>query len=845
MAQAQDLYQAAGIQPSGPPDLYALTRGTAVSTAPDNTTNVFDDFLHSATGGLIDKADAAVQATGLLPGGVASDTTPSFGDRYHKDLTNIRAKYGDFEAVHPDQAYGAKAAGVVAPMLVMGPEAAASKTLAAAAAKSGATGAALGAAYGFGGTDDSSLGQDLAATGVGAAAGGVAGAALPVGLGIAAAPFRMGARAVTAFGKSGVDSSAGRILSGATTSAPKFEPAPLPGMDLTTGQASNDPGLLWLERSTRQATPQGAQLSADATSANNTAIRTGIGQLGNADADAGARMRDAVMAAQQPDSSATQVLNLAKSHLGGTGFYDTANALNTVRKGQSAPLYEAAMNNGPVISDRVNQFVADPILKQGIGQGLQIQRLESLAKGVPFDPKDYGITSFNEAGDPVISGVPNMRLLDAGKKGLDNIVEGYRNPITGKLALDQYGSAVNDVRANYVKALDDANPAYKAARAAWSGPSQSLDALNAGRNIFNPDSELTSQKISSLSPGDLDYHNIGVMRAIEDVANNSANGGASLNNLLAKPNVQQKLTAAFGSPEGFQQFRQRSAEILNPQTDIGKVTAMNNAGAFSLPTSGVADQFIRTGKGAPEAFQSYLNSIEVRPGQAPVTPGATARPTITQSGKTYDAAGIQAAQDAFSQKFLGTVTNAGTDQTGANLVSPAKMQKFLNDYSHVINSPLFAQPQRDLVGRIARATQMASRSATSQPPGGGSDTFQKLQGDKFIDALVGPGASKLVNIGGTLGGLALGAAHGPVEAVAGAFGGGKVADMISSLYNAPKAKVINLVTEAMHDPQLAQTLMQKASNGNAKLIAPPTRTKMLGILGAQAAQPAAQAFTAQ
>jgi hypothetical protein len=140
---------------------------------------------------------------------------------------------------------------------------------------------------------------------------------------------------------------------------------------------------------------------------------------------------------------------------------------------------------------------------------------------------------------------------------------------------------------------------------------------------------------------------------------------------------------------------------------------------------------------------------------------------------------------------------------------------------------------------------MANRTATARPPGGGSDTFQKLQGDKFIDALVGPGAGKLLGTLRTAGGAVAGATHGFGEMLMGAFGGEKLSGLLGNLYAAPRDKVVGLITEAMHDPQLAQALMMKGSNTNAKLMAPPLRSKISGILAGRAVQPGVEALTAQ
>lgn len=795
-------------------------------------------LAHGATFGLSDEIESGLAApvqygldtlTGknnlTLSDLVTGKQKPTLGDYYDANLANIRHGQETYAKEHPVLGTAGE---VLGGALDLNPEAATTalaKGLMPAIRQGAALGAGMGAASGFG-DESGGIENRLKGAALGGATGGIVGGAAPVAipwaLGASRDMMDMVSKAIAPWHGSlddFISSTAGRVLN--ETAGPggaHFAEAPLKDMALTTGQASDNPGMLWLERSLEQGSPEGARAAATSRTANNQAITKAIGDIGDLDADAAPAMRNAVVRSQPEESAADQVLGLARQHLGGNGFYDTSQSLNAARKAQSAPLYEEAMNNGPVISDRVNQFVDDPILKQGISQGLQIQRLESLAKGEPFDPKDYGITGFNDAGDPIISGVPNMRLLDAGKKGLDNIVEQYRNPITGKLNLDSYGNAVNQVRAQYVNALDDANPAYKAARAAWSGPSQSLDALNAGRNIFHPDSELTAQRIASLSPGDLDYHNVGVMRAIEDVANNSPNGASALNSLLAKPNVQDKLSAAFGSPEGFDAFQQKAADILNPQSDIGKVTSKNNAGAFTMPDSGVSDQFIRSGKGGPEAFNAYLDHVG------------------------DDPEGLQAARDAFAQKFLDQVQTTLPDHTGTPLVSASKVSNFLDNYDHVVQSKLFNDDQRDLIQRIADAADMSQRVARAGAKGG-SDTYAKLSGKTFLDVLIGPGASKLIPAAGAVAGHFSGVPGGAIGGyVAASMGESKLESL---LYGASRDKVMALVQEAINNPPLAKSLMETASSKAALKVPPAQRRLIYSILGYQFGKPVADNYSPQ
>ncbi|WP_298800095.1 hypothetical protein [uncultured Devosia sp.] len=696
---ADDLFSAAGIAPeASQTDLFKAIGPTAVRAAPDNRTNWFEDALHQATGGLSDKVEAALKASGELPGGVQEG---DFGDRYQKSLVNVRRDFGDYEAANPGWggAKSAKAAGVIAPMLIAGPEAAAAKTMGGAALRSGLTGAAVGGAYGFGSTDDTSLGQDLTATGLGAAAGGVAGAAMPVVTGIAKVPFRLAARA-NVFGKDGIETAAGRVINDTKTNGNVFEQAPLPGMHLTTGQSTGDAGLLWLERNVSQATPMGAQRAADANTANNGAVRNAIGTLGDTGSDASAAMSAAL------DRS-------------------WAN-----RKAANSAAWKAAdvSNTGGISGFQFNDF------------------MKKYVAGLPIPDQD--IVPQDVMG--------TIEKMGAAKTQNLSDVQAIRSRLGSMATMAARSGDTNTARV--LKGLADQTESFIDMKAANLG--QKLPLYNQARADT------------------------------------------------------REMKQAFDQPPA-----------------VRKALGVDSHGADRVPVSATADHFIRTGKGAREDFNAYLNAIATKDANGKVT---------------YDPDGLKAAQDAFTQKFLGQVSNAGLDANGQQLVSLAKMQKFLSDYGHVINSPAFTQPQRDLVGRIAKATQMANRTVNARPPGMGSDTFQNLQGDKFIDALIGPGASKLVNGVATMGGAAAGyLTEGKIGAVAGMFGGEKVAGLINKLYAAPRDKVVDLITEAMHDPQLAKDLMMKASNSNAKLLPPPRRAKIFGVLGAQTAQPAVKALTSQ
>lgn len=247
------------------------------------------------------------------------------------------------------------------------------------------------------------------------------------------------------------------------------------------------------------------------------------------------------------------------------------------------------------------------------------------------------------------------------------------------------------------------------------------------------------------------------------------------------------------------------------------VLGVDRYGEDKIPTSATAEAFIQpsTRKGAPEAFDSYMKAIG------------------------NDEAGLQAARDAFSAKFLDAVTGVQPDGGGDRFVKPGAVTKFLDQYDHVTSSPLFTDVQRDLMARIGQASDMAMRTVRGGAKGG-SDTFAKFASDRYLDVLIGPGASKLVpaltaSVGGAAGGVAgslFGGAGTAMGAGAGAFVGKEMGDqLLDRLYAAPRARVMDLLHEAFADPRMAQALMLRAAPGRSAYIAPAVRSKIMQILG--------------
>lgn len=702
-----DLYNEAGMAPSPP--------GQSLQAYhPGNDPGWFHDFLHQLP--LADKAVALGQASGILDGGVKA---PTFGERYQKSLTNYRNDIADYEQQNPNAAFAAKAAGVVAPMLI--PEAKIAQALGRGAETAGAvpsvgkaigrsakTGALYGGAYGLSGTDDTSLKEDAEAAALGAATGAAGGAALSGGVSLAGVPFRAAAEAHRSLMPEQSPNIAGRILNQAAGGRiPNFEQAPLPGMKLSPGQASNDPGLLWLERTIKQGSPEGAAVATQNRTANNQAITQAIHGMGDVHADSAAAMSDALEQAQIAAQAKTRAA------------------------------WKAA----------------------GIDE----------ATAIPTKPLKDGLTEY----------LGTLTKRDQTKLPSDLVADIQGLPTQEKLG------EIQSIRADIGDLWREANRSGKSNLARILG---------------------------------------GLKTRIDDFADNPPDAGAG-----SSLNVDQ------GQLQRYQDARAATREMKQTFTQPGNVRnvlGVDRYGSDKVPISKTADQFLKPYKsGGPEALGSYLKAISTKDANGAVS---------------LNPDGAKAARDAFTGKFLNYVQQNALDEAGTPLISPAKTTNFLDDYRHVVNSKLFTDQQRGMFRSIEKATQMVAREG-ARAPGGGSDTFQKLAGDKFLDALISPGAAKLLRAGGGLTGAAIGSlTEGPIATVAGLIGGSKGTDaLLSKLYQAPRDRVVNLLTEAANDQDIAKALMMKASPANAKLIKPATRTKILGILGAQPAAPVAGLLTTQ
>lgn len=240
---------------------------------------------------------------------------------------------------------------------------------------------------------------------------------------------------------------------------------------------------------------------------------------------------------------------------GGPSMERTTGALLEARSAEARPLWDEVRQMQGVWSPRLQQFFEDPAVRSGMARGYEIERLESLAEGREFNPTQMGI-DLDAEGNVLIRQTPNMRVIHMAKMGLDAAIASERNEITGRLS--QRGVALDRVRRAYLQEIDslDTSGIYRQARAAWEGPSASMDAVRAGRVALQSSPEEIAAELGGLSPANQEFYRLGVADAIRERLAKTGLSGDEAKSIIKNQWMRDQLRSVFRSDADFDAFAQ-------------------------------------------------------------------------------------------------------------------------------------------------------------------------------------------------------------------------------------------------------------------------------------------------
>jgi hypothetical protein len=237
---------------------------------------------------------------------------------------------------------------------------------------------------------------------------------------------------------------------------------------------------------------------------------------------------------------------------------DKGQITSRLRQAQSDRTAEA---KGAVWSPRLQKYLDHPIFKEGLRKGQEIERLKAINEGRPFNPYEYAIVGEEADGTPKVGPVPNMKLLQMAKEGVDAMLYEHeplrQNPLTDPLTgrRTKWGREVENALHEFVSEADRFNPDWKPARDQWSGDTASLRALRDGANMFKPGLtvEQLQEDFAKLPPGDKELFRMGAANDLQQDVDRTA--GDPSKAIIRNTEDRKKLRAIFDTKQQFDKFR--------------------------------------------------------------------------------------------------------------------------------------------------------------------------------------------------------------------------------------------------------------------------------------------------
>lgn len=272
--------------------------------------------------------------------------------------------------------------------------------------------------------------------------------------------------------------------------------------------------------------------------------------------------------------------------------------------------------------------------------------------------------------------------IDYVKRGLDDILEERRDPITRQLVLDEAGRAEQGVRRSLVNEMDRLNPAYKDARGAYEGYAKQASALDEGygatsRQIGQDD---LARMLQGMEDPNLGRFQTGYATGLTEQVEKMPFGSNPYARIYGSPDQQAKIGMAF--PEGADNFaRQVQLEDMLARTQT------ETLGGSQTASRAAADAMFAPGFGGQMAIETGLGMATGVPPIASMASGLRnalgdrARMGIGGSGKAADMArlllepnpqqAMSAIEEILLQQELTRRAQAMGAMAGGSLALPA------------------------------------------------------------------------------------------------------------------------------------------------------------------------------
>lgn len=500
------------------------------------------------------------------------------------------------------------------------------------------------------------MGAGLARTGTANALLGAAGGAGGTDTGANGAPASVGDRAMGALAGAGTNALAGLAVTGGLRAANALT-TPVAGV--IRRAAGRDPNVAVNQVSRSLAedglTPRAAAAKIEAAQSRGVPMaiadtgensRELLASVGRARGESRTIVKREIGARQEQQLE--RLSSAVRRDLGPTAnIREQGEYLMLKAKDESAPLYDEAFAapGAGAVAPKLQGLLGRPSVKKAMVRARRIAEEEGR------DPTALGF-DLDAQGEVVLNRVPSWETLHYIKTGLDDVIEGYRDGVTGKLNLDAEGRLINSTKNQLLGAIDRYNPVYKEARGLYSGPASMRDALNLGYGALSRSPDDVAANIKSLEPGEMEMYRLGLRKAIIDKMEGKGDYADKVNVLRNTPKTRAVLSKVLGGKAEFDRFLATLAdetELARTYSAVNGNSATAGRQAFDATTQGeaVAGGLIDVGKsyvtqGKMGVIENVANRVVEAGRLGPGRAGDNARAEIARILSTSDPEELQA-----------------------------------------------------------------------------------------------------------------------------------------------------------------------------------------------------------
>lgn len=274
-----------------------------------------------------------------------------------------------------------------------------------------------------------------------------------------------------------------------------------------------------------------------------------------------------------------------------SAFQATQEAIGARAK-DAAPLYQQAHQDGDfaIWSPELERLSSSPTVQRAMQGAVRVWRDNAIADGYgamnPGAMVDRGgQLGFLSGKVPVF---PNLQFWDYTKRILDDQISAAI-----RSGQNQKVKTLTTLNKSLRGELDQAVPSYAAARNAWGGPSQYLDAIEEGRGILSNkvSAEELASRLSDMTEAQREGYRIGAVSVIKGKMGSDPSKLGDMTKYIRSPEVRNKIAAMMPTPEAAESF----TNSLNYEVGSSELTGRslgNSATARRLAEKQDADGIV-------------------------------------------------------------------------------------------------------------------------------------------------------------------------------------------------------------------------------------------------------------